>query len=532
MSGRFDLLIADTTAVLGGVRDEQYRVVPDVSIGIADRRIAWIGEGAGREGVTAETVVDARGMYAFPGLVNTHNHLFQNLIKGLGDELYLLPWVEMLILPTADEMTAEETYLGALVGCLEAIRSGTTTLLDFMFGLPDIELHRAVMRAFRDSGLRGFLGRAVRDLNPDSGHRDPWFMPLDDVFDQMRQVARDFPSGLAVPSVLPAPGTMRTMTLDGLLRVVDYAETEGTQITMHMGEYSDEREASIERWGVGTFHKAEEVGYLSPRVVAAHCVKLDREEIEIMARTGAHVSYNPVSNAYLGNGIAPVVEMLETGVSVALATDGGACGNTQDMIEALKFAAVMPKAREEDPRVFNARDALHLATAGGARAVGLPADLGAIEVGRLADLFLLDPYRLKTVPVHDPISALVFQSGQSNVDTVVIDGRLVLENGRFTQVDEDAVVREVQGRALALSRRVGTHWLAKGRRLTPFGHGVTIGGRGEWGADERPIGGTGDHVARGPAAAGSDGGADRGANGSPAAGEAAGAADEAAGATP
>jgi len=521
--GRFDLLVSDATAVLGGVRGEQYRVAPDVSIGIADSRIAWIGEGEARAGVTAESVVDARGMYAFPGLVNTHNHLFQNLIKGLGDELYLLPWVEMLILPTADQMTAEETYLGALVGCLEAIRSGTTTLLDFMFGLPDIELHRAVMRAFRDSGLRGFLGRAVRDLNPDSGHRDPWFMPLDDVFDQMRQVARDFPSGLAVPSVLPAPGTMRTMTLDGLLRVVDYAEREGTQITMHMGEYSNEREASIERWGVGTFHKAEEIGYLSPRVVAAHCVKLDREEIEIMARTGAHVSYNPVSNAYLGNGIAPIVEMLETGVAVALATDGGACGNTQDMIEALKFAAVMPKAREEDPRVFNARDALHLATAGGARAVGLPADLGALEVGRLADLFLLDPYRLKTVPVHDPISALVFQSGQSNVDTVVIGGRVVLENGRFTQVDEDALVREVQERALALSRRVGTHWLAKGRRLTPFGHGVTIGGRGEWGTDERPVGGTGDHVARGPASAG-EGGA---VNGSPAE-----AADEAAGATP
>jgi len=495
---RFDLLVADVTAVLGGVRGEQYRVEPHVSIGIADGRIAWIGEGEERQGATAERVVDGQGMYAFPGLVNTHNHLFQNLIKGLGDELYLLPWVEMLILPTADQMTAEETYLGALVGCLEAIRSGTTTLLDFMFGLPDIELHRAVMRAFRDSGLRGFLGRAVRDLNPDSGHRDPWFMPLDDVFDQMRQVARDFPSGVAVPSVLPAPGTMRTMTLDGLLRVVDYAEREGTQITMHMGEYSDEREISIERWGVGTFHKAEEIGYLSPRVVAAHCVKLDREEIEIMARTGAHVSYNPVSNAYLGNGIAPVVEMLETGVAVALATDGGACGNTQDMIEALKFAAVMPKAREEDPRVFNARDALHLATVGGARAVGLPADLGALEVGRLADLFLLDPYRLKTVPVHDPISALVFQSGQSNVDTVVIDGRVVLDGGRFTQVDEDALVRELQERALALSRRVGTHWLAKGRRLTPFGHGVTIGGRGEWGADERPVGGTGDHVAHGP----------------------------------
>jgi 5-methylthioadenosine/S-adenosylhomocysteine deaminase len=493
----FDLLITNATAVLGGARDEQYRVVPDVSIGISGRRIAWIGEG--HDGVLpgAVKLVDAQGMYVFPGLINTHNHLFQNLIKGLGDELYLLPWVEMLILPTADEMTPEETYLGALVGCLEAIRSGTTTLLDFMFGLPDIELHRAVMRAFQDSGLRGFLGRAVRDLNPDSGHRDPWFLPLDEVFEQMRQVARDFPNGLSVPSVLPAPGTMRTMTIDGLLRVVDYAETEGTQITMHMGEYTDERDISIERWGVGTFAKAEEIGYLSPRVVAAHCVKLNREEIEIMARTGAHVSYNPVSNAYLGNGIAPIVEMLETGVAVALATDGGACGNTQDMIEALKFAAVMPKAREEDPRVFNARDALKLATDGGAKAVGLPADLGALEVGRLADLFLLDPYRLKTVPVYDPISALVFQSGQSNVDTVVIDGKIVLEGGRFTQVDEQALVREVQERALALSRRVGTHWLAKGRRLTPWGHGVTIGGHGEWGK-EASRGGTGDHVARGP----------------------------------
>jgi 5-methylthioadenosine/S-adenosylhomocysteine deaminase len=194
-----------------------------------------------------------------------------------------------------------------------------------------------------------------------------------------------------------------------------------------------------------------------------------------MARTGAHVSYNPVSNAYLGNGIAPVVEMMELGVSVGLATDGGACGNTQDMIEALKFAAVMPKAREQDPRVFTARDVLKLATAGGADALGLGADLGALEVGRLADLFLLDPWRLKTVPVHDPISSLVYGSGQSNVDTVVIDGKIVLRDGRFPNVDEDALVREVQERAVALADRVGTSWLAKGRRTTPWGHGsVTI----------------------------------------------------------
>jgi 5-methylthioadenosine/S-adenosylhomocysteine deaminase len=467
-----DLLITNASAVLGGVRDEQYRIVSGTSIGIAQRRIQWIGS-SGDEAPDAAEVIDAAGMYAFPGLVNTHNHLFQNLIKGLGDEVYLLPWVEMLILPTADKMTAEETYLGALLGCLEAIRSGTTTLMDFMFGLPDIELHRAVMRSFRDSGLRGFMGRAVRDLNPDSGHRDPWYLPLDDVFDQMRQVASEFPSGLPVPSVLPAPGTVRTMTVDGLIRIAEYAEAEGSQITIHMGEYTDERAVCVERWGMGAFAKGEEIGFLSPRVVAAHCVKLDRPELEIMARTGAHVSYNPVSNAYLGNGIAPVVEMMELGVQVGLATDGGACGNTQDMIEALKFAAVMPKAREQDPRVFNARDVLKIATEGGAKAVGLGADAGALEVGRLADLFLLDPWRLKTVPVHDPISSLVYGSGQGNVDTVVIDGKVVLREGRFPGVDEDALVHEVQERAVALADRVGTSWLAKGRRTTPWGHGST-----------------------------------------------------------
>jgi 5-methylthioadenosine/S-adenosylhomocysteine deaminase len=378
--------------------------------------------------------------------------------------------VEILILPTADEMTPDETYLGALLGCLEAIRSGTTALMDFMFGLPDIELHRAVLRAIRDSGIRGFMGRATRDLNPDSGWRDPWYMPLDDVFDQMRQLAAEFPSGLPVPSVLPAPGTMRTMSVDGLLRVKEYALSEGSQITIHMGEYTEERDVAIDRWGVGAFHKGEEIGFLGPDVVAAHCVKLDGAELDVVARTGTQVSWNPASNAYLGNGFAPIVQMLELGIDVSLATDGGACGTTEDMLEILKWGVMIPKGVEQDPRVFNARDTLRLATLGGAKALGLGADLGALEVGRLADLFLFDPFRLKSVPMHEPISTVVYTGSQSNVDTVIVDGRIVLENGRFTEVDEEAFVREVHERALALAQRVGTFRLVKGRRFTPFGY--------------------------------------------------------------
>lgn len=469
-SGAFDLLVTNASALIGGVRGEQYRMVDKTALGVQDRRIAWIGASADARPERAARVLDAGGKLLLPGLINTHNHLFQNLVKGMGDEMYLLPWVETLILPTVDEMTPDEAYLGSLLGCLEAIRSGTTALMDFMFGVPDLELHRAVMRGMRDSGIRGFFGRAVRDLNPDSGWRDPWYIPLDEVFDQLRTLAREFPSGLSVPSTLPAPGTMRTMTVGGLMRVKEYALAEGCQITIHMGEHTEERETSIDRWGVGAFTKGEEIGFLGPQVVAAHCVKLDEIDLDVIARTGTQVSYNPVSNAYLGNGIAPVLEMLELGIDVSLATDGGACANTEDMIEALKWGVLMPKVAAQDPRVFNSRDILRLATLGGARALGLPNDLGALEVGRLADFFLFDPYRLKSVPMHDPISNIVYTGSQQNVHTVVVDGRVVLDAGRFPDLDEEAFVREVHERALALAQRVGTFRLMRGRRFTPFAY--------------------------------------------------------------
>jgi len=493
--GPLDLLITNATAVLGGVRAEQYRVQPGTALGVATRRSDWIGASDDAQPAPAARTIDAAGMLLLPGLINTHNHLFQNLVKGMGDEMYLLPWVETLILPTVDEMTPEECYLGALLGCLEAIRSGTTALMDFMFGIPNIEVHRAVMRAMRDSGIRGFFGRATRDLNPDSGWRDPWYLPLDEVFDQMRTLAREFPSGLPVPSVLPAPGTMRTMTVGGLIRVKEYALSEGCQITIHMGEHTEERETSIDRWGIGAFQKGEEIGFLGPQGVGAIFVKMDRDDLEVIERTGTEVSYNPVSNMYLGNGFAPVLDMFELGIDVSLASDGGACGNTEDMLEVLKYGVLQPKAVAQDPRVFNARDVLRVATAGGAKALGLGADLGALDVGRLADMFLFDPYRLKTVPMHDPISTLVYAGSQSNVHTVIVAGNVVLDAGRFPNIDEDAFVREVQERALALAERVGTFRLMRGRRFTPFHYdrvGTEVGGgtarAGEDGAaDPRPI---------------------------------------------
>jgi 5-methylthioadenosine/S-adenosylhomocysteine deaminase len=263
------------------------------------------------------------------------------------------------------------------------------------------------------------------------------------------------------------------------VRIAEYAEAESAQITIHMGEYVEERDLAIDRWGTNAFAKCEEIGFLGPRVVAAHCVQVDETEMEIMARTGTQMSYNPVSNCYLGNGIAPVVRMLELGIDVSLATDGGACGNTQDMLEALRFGAVLAKTQQRDPRAMNARDILRLATMGGAKALGLTKHLGALEIGRRADLSLHDPWRVKTVPIHDPISSLVYGSTQANVDTVLVNGEIVLQNGVSTRVDELALMREVQTRAVEVSRRAGTQRLRRGRRFTPFGADRRTGGHAD-----------------------------------------------------
>jgi len=448
--------------------------VPGTSIEVAAGEISWIGPTDSGRATRAAKVVDAKGRIAVAGLVSTHNHAFQNLCKGIGDELAVWPIVEGVILATAEEMNVEEIYIASLACCIEGMRSGRTTLLDFMVGLPDIEHQRAVLRAFRDSGVRGLLGRATRELHHEASHRDPWYIPLGEALDQISALASEYDNGLGTPSALPAPGNPRTMTTEGLIRVKEYAVAQGCLTTTHLAEYDAERVEGHERWGKSTIAKLEEIGFLGPELVAAHCAILDDAELEALARTGTKVSYNPVSNCYCGVSIAPVVAMLEMGIDVSVAVDGASV-NCQNMLESLKFGALLQKAAYGDAMAINARDMLKLATVGGAQALGVPDLIGALEVGRLADFFLFDQWQLNTTPVHDPISALVYAGGPQNVDTVVIGGDVVLDEGRCTTVDEAALIQELQERSVAVSTRAGTVRFLKSRRFTPYGDYERVG---------------------------------------------------------
>jgi 5-methylthioadenosine/S-adenosylhomocysteine deaminase len=456
----YDLLIGNAVLIAGHY---PYEVLEQHALGIRGDRIAAIGSTERFSEAVAVRSIDAHGMLAFPGLANTHTHLFQTLLKGLGDELYLIPWVAGTTLPTALALDPEEAYLGALLGCIEALRSGTTSILDFAYPSRRLEIFDRILDAFQATGIRGFLGRGLSMADQYVSGLNGLELPLDEVFANIRDLIRRYPSHLPTPRVLLAPSTVGALDRAGFLAVREFADTHGVRITIHINEIVEDNPLALQLHGKRSLPFLEDIGLLGPDVVAAHCVQLDAEDIAILARTGTHVSYNPVSNFYLGNGIAPVVELLRAGASVSLATDGAASNNSQDMLEALKFGALAQKGAARDPRVISARDMLRLAAQGGATALGLGNDLGTLEVGKLADLFLFDPYRPRSVPVHDPISTLVYASGQQNVDTVVVGGQVVLEQGQLPGFDEDAFLREVQQRAIALSRRAGTRPIVEAR---------------------------------------------------------------------
>jgi 5-methylthioadenosine/S-adenosylhomocysteine deaminase len=222
----------------------------------------------------------------------------------------------------------------------------------------------------------------------------------------------------------------------------------------------------MRRFGMRTVPFLDSIGFLGADILHAHCVQLSEEDCDILARRGSAVSYNPVSNMYLGSGVPPIAYLLELGVTVGLGADGAASNNSQDMLEALKVGALLPKVAARDPSVFTAADAVRLATTGGAAALGRD-DFGSLEPGKRADLFLFDTRHAKSIPVLDPVSTLVYSSGQVNVRSTIVGGRVVLDDRRIVGLDEDAILREAQMLAEQLSVSSGTAARLDGRWTRP-----------------------------------------------------------------
>jgi 5-methylthioadenosine/S-adenosylhomocysteine deaminase len=392
-----------------------------------------------------------------PGLINAHTHLFQTLIRGVYERLGFLEWLRRIYL-TGRVLEPEDCLQGALVGLGEAVQSGVTTVVDHHFLNRTPELAEATIAAFRQVGVRCVLARCVMDVGglappevvetPEAGLR---------ACEALLAAHRaDLEAGAL--AIWTGPNTPPINSSEALIREAHaFARAHGIGVSTHVAEAASVVEATRADHGdEGVIALFDRLGALAgARLLCAHSVHLSPREIGLLAAAGGSVSHNPVSNGFLGDGIAPITDMLAAGVNVALGTDGAASNNSQDMFEVMKVAALFQRARTQDPAALPPETVLRLATINGARALGLDHEIGSLEPGKRADLIVVDlAGALHNVAVHDVLSHLVFTARPPDVRTVLVDGRVLLDGGVLQTVDAAAVRAAGQARGESLVRRL------------------------------------------------------------------------------
>ena len=425
---------------------------PGAAMAIQDGRIVAIDtQPALAAAYTAQRTWDAGGKWLLPGLVNTHCHLFQTFVRGLGKDRPFLEWVHQsvrLFLPVLDE---EAVYLAGMVGCLEALRTGTTTLVDFMYANVRPGMADAIVQAFRDSGIRGVLARGLSDVEwlPGSPVPSVTYAPVAASLAEFERLRTAY-APLPRLSFMLAPNVVWGMTREGLAEVAQYAAARQIMVTMHVLETPDDDLYALDRYGVRTTQLLEEAGLLNARFLAVHAIRLEPEDLERLTQHGVGVSHNPVANMILGSGVAPIPELIRRGVALGLGTDGAASNDSQSLLEVMKTAALLQKVQYRDPTVLSASQVFAMATSEGARAIRLSDQIGSLAPGMRADILAVDFDQPNTTPCYDPIASLVYSGSAQNIHTVFIDGQCVLDAGHSPRVDEVSLLRRANELALAL----------------------------------------------------------------------------------
>jgi 5-methylthioadenosine/S-adenosylhomocysteine deaminase len=381
---------------------------------------------------TSDERIEAPHGIVLPGLVNTHTHAAMVLYRGLADDLALMDWLQQYIFPAeASTVSPEFVRAGTALAVLEMIRSGTTTYADMYYFEEEVA---AVTRA---AGVRGVLGQTViRFPVPDAATPEAGLLRAERFIEQFQD------DELIVPAV--APHAMYTLEAGTLQAARDLASRHGVPLLIHLAETKTEYDDAWTAHRQTPTRYLDGLGLLGPHVVAAHGVWLDAPDIAALARTGAGVSHNPESNMKLASGVAPVVEMLEAGVTVGLGTDGAASNNDLDMFEAMRQAALLHKLTRNDPRALPAPTALVMATRGGAGLLGLGDRIGSLEVGKRADLIVVDTGAPHLTPMYDPMSHLVYAAKGTDVETTIVNGRVLMHDRQVRSMDAAQVLADAR----------------------------------------------------------------------------------------
>ncbi len=408
--------------------DAQRRIFERGSVVIKGDKITAIGKDVEER---ADTVIDARGKAVLPGLINAHTHLSMTLLRGIADDMPLMEWLETKIWPTEKNLTAQDCYLGALLGCLEMIKSGTTCFADQYFFMED------VARAVEEAGLRAMLSYGIIELD-DPKRRESELR----VGEKLVKTCQGAAGGRI--QTMFGPHSSYTCSPECLMQVKELAKKYKVGIHVHISESQDEVDKIMNKYGKRPVEHLNSLSFLGPEVLAAHCVWLNEQEIAIIRKQGVKPVHNPVSNMKIACGVAPVSEMLVAGIPVALGTDGAASNNSLDMFNEMKFAALLSKIHTLDPTTLPAQVALEMATINGAIALGLQEKIGSLEVGKKADIVVVDMKKPHLAPLHNVISHLVYSAIGSDVDTVIVDGKVIMQGRRVLTLEEDKVLEDAQ----------------------------------------------------------------------------------------
>jgi 5-methylthioadenosine/S-adenosylhomocysteine deaminase len=434
-------LLIKTAAVI--TMDSRNRIF-EGDVLIEGGRIVELGE---RIATKADEVIDARGRALLPGFIQTHIHLCQTLFRGAADDLALIDWLKKRIWPMEAAHTAESLYASARLGIAELIRGGTTCALT----METVNHTEAVFKAVEESGFRATVGKCMMDKGDDvpEGLRE---QTEDSIRESLELLAQWHNRADGRIRYCFAPRFAISCTRELLERVARLSRERSVMVHTHASENKDEI-AMVEReTGRRNIEYLSDVGLTAPHVLLAHCVHLNESEIEILRATGTNIAHCPSSNLKLGSGLARVAEMRERGIRVSLGADGAPCNNRLDMFTEMRTAALIQKALR-GPEALPALAALQMATIDGAQALGLGDEIGSIEIGKRADLALINLDRVRTTPRPDLVSTIVYAAEASDVETVIIDGRVVMREGDLITLDEREVIREAREQADLLNQR-------------------------------------------------------------------------------
>jgi 5-methylthioadenosine/S-adenosylhomocysteine deaminase len=414
--------------------------IDDGALAIKNGKITFIGKSASATSIDAETKINAKGKVAMPGLINCHTHVPMTLFRGTAEDQPLNTWLKETIWPLEAKLRKEDVYDGALLGCLEMIKSGTTCFADMYFH------EDMVAKATEKSGLRGVLAEGIIE----AGNK----MLGKVMLHKSVNFAKRF-HGCADDRVkaMLGPHASYSCSPELLKKIGEKACELKIGVHLHLAESKAMFWEFEKKYGYSEVEFLDNIGFLRNHVLAAHCINLSRKDMHVLSKRGVNVVHVPVANMKLGLGAAKVKDLADLNVNVGLGTDGPASNNSLDMFETIKAAALLQKFAYQNPTVMSAYEVLKMATINAAKALGLAENVGSLDVGKKADIVLIDLAKPHLKPLHNIYATIAYSARGSDVDTVIVDGKILMENRQVKTLDEQSVMEKAEKTALNMLSR-------------------------------------------------------------------------------